>query len=48
LDKAYLERELGPVKLDGLEIIGMDEFALHKEHRYATVIVDPPASECWV
>jgi transposase len=41
LEKAYLERELGPVDLDGLEIIGMDEFALHKEHRYATVIVEP-------
>lgn len=41
LDKAYLERELGPVDLDGIEVIGMDEFAIQKGHRYATVIVDP-------
>ena len=41
LDKAYLERELGPVDLDGLEVIGMDEFAIQKGHRYATVIVEP-------
>ena len=31
----------GPVDLDGLEVIGMDEFAIHKGHRYATVIVEP-------
>ena len=41
LDRAYLERTLGPVDLDGLEVIGLDEFALHKGHRYATVIVEP-------
>jgi transposase len=41
LDKAYLTRELGPVDLDGLEVIGMDEFAIQKGHRYATVIVEP-------
>lgn len=41
LDKAALERQLGPVDLDGLEVIAMDEFALHKGHRYATVIVEP-------
>ena len=41
LDRASLERRLGPVDLDGLEVIVMDEFALHKGHRYATVIVEP-------
>ncbi len=41
LDRAYLERELGPVDLDGVEVIGMDEFAIQKGHRYATVIVEP-------
>jgi transposase len=41
LDRTYLERTLGPVDLDGLEVIGMDEFAIQKGHRYATVIVEP-------
>lgn len=41
LDFASLQRELGPVDLDGLEVIGMDEFAIQKGHRYATVIVEP-------
>jgi transposase len=41
LDRASLERELGPVDLDGIEVIGMDEFAIQKRHRYATVIVEP-------
>ena len=41
LDRAYLERELGPIDLDDVEVIGMDEFAIQKGHRYATVIVEP-------
>jgi transposase len=41
LDRASLERQLGPVDLDGLEVIAMDEFAIQKAHRYATVIVEP-------
>jgi len=41
LDFANLQRELGPVDLDGLDVIGMDEFAIQKGHRYATVIVEP-------
>jgi transposase len=41
LDFASLEHQLGPVDLDGLEVIGMDEFAIQKGHRYATVIVEP-------
>jgi transposase len=41
IDRACLERQLGPVDLEGLEVIGLDEFALHKGHRYATVIVEP-------
>jgi transposase len=41
LDRANLERELGPVDLDGIEAIGLDEFAIQKGHRYATVIVEP-------
>ena len=41
IDRAGLLRELGPVDLDGLEVIALDEFAIHKGHRYATVIVEP-------
>lgn len=41
LDFAGLQRQLGPIDLDGLEVIGMDEFAIQKGHRYATVIVEP-------
>jgi transposase len=41
LDRARLERSLGPVDLDGIEVIALDEFAIQKGHRYATVIVEP-------
>lgn len=40
LDKAYLQRTLGPVQLHGVTQLVMDEFALRRGHRYATVIVD--------
>jgi transposase len=41
IDKVHLERTLGPVDLEGVEVIVMDEFALQKGHRYATVVVEP-------
>jgi transposase len=41
IDKAYLGRTLGPVDLSGVEEIAMDEFAIRKGHRYATVVVEP-------
>ena len=41
LDRTRLERSLGPVDLDGIEVIALDEFAIQKGHRYATVIVEP-------
>lgn len=41
IDKRYLQRELGPVDLTGLRLLAMDEFAIEKGHRYATVMVDP-------
>lgn len=41
IDKAYLERTVGPPELSDVEVIAMDEFAIQKGHRYATVIVEP-------
>ncbi len=41
IDRAYLEATLGPVDLTGVRMIIMDEFAIHKGHRYATVVVEP-------
>lgn len=41
IDHRQLERELGPIDLHGVRVIGMDEFAIQKGHRYATVIVEP-------
>jgi len=40
IDKAYLTRTLGPVDLSGVEVIGMDEFAIQRGHRYATLVVE--------
>ncbi len=40
IDKAHLDRELGPPELRGAETLLMDEFALRKGHRYATVVLD--------
>ena len=41
IDKQHLQETLGPIDLAGIEVIVMDEFAIQKCHRYATVIVDP-------
>lgn len=49
IDKEHLERTLGPVDLEGVEVIAMDEFAIQKGHRYATVIIDPTTKRVlWV
>jgi len=49
LDKRALQQRVGSVNLSGVEVIGMDEFALHKGHRYATVVVEPYRKEVlWI
>ena len=40
LDKRRLEAEVGAFEPGGVRRLVMDEFALHKGHRYATVIMD--------
>jgi len=49
IDKAYLAETLGPVDLADVEVIAMDEFAIQKGHRYATVIIEPDTKRVlWV
>jgi transposase len=49
IDKRYLAEKLGPVNLRNIEVIAMDEFAIQKGHRYATVIVEPRIKQVlWV
>jgi transposase len=40
IDKGWLGKRLGPIDLGGVEVTAMDEFAIQKGYRYATVIVD--------
>lgn len=40
IDKAHLQSTVGAAPTTGARIIGMDEFAIQRGHRYATVIVD--------
>ena len=49
IDKRRLEREVGTFNAVGVTHLVMDEFALHKGHRYATVIMDADRSRVlWV
>lgn len=41
IDLRHLERRLGPIDVRGVDVIGMDEFAIQKGHRYATLVVEP-------
>jgi transposase len=49
IDKAWLGRTLGPIDLAGVRQLAMDEFAIQKGHRYATVIIEPQTKRVlWV
>ena len=49
IDKRHLMDTLGAIDLSGVSILAMDEFAIHKGHRYATVIIDPTIKKVlWV
>lgn len=49
IDKAWLRATLGEPNLAGLEYLAMDEFAIKRGHRYATVFVEPNRKEVlWV
>lgn len=49
IDFRHLQRTLGPVELGQVTVIGMDEFAIQKGHRYATVVVEVPRKRVlWV
>ena len=49
IHKRTLERQFAKVPLPEVETIVMDEFALHKGRRYATVIMDPTRKQVlWV
>jgi len=49
IDQAHLTESLGPVDLSGVDVIAMDEFAIQKGHRYATVVVEPSSKRVlWV
>lgn len=41
IDQRMLAAHLGPVDLRDVRIIAIDEFAIQRGHRYATIVVDP-------
>ena len=49
IDREWLERKLGQPDLSGLTLLALDEFALKKGHRYATIFVEPVRKQVlWV
>jgi transposase len=48
-DRQRLERTLGPVDLDDIEVVATDKFAIQKGYRYATVVLAPTRKRAlWV
>ena len=41
IHKAYLRKHLGEPDLSQVQVLGLDEFAIQKGHRYATIILEP-------
>lgn len=49
IDKTYLEATLGEPDLSDLTVLAMDEFAIKRGHRYATIFVEPHRKEIlWI
>ncbi len=49
IDKEWLEAHVGEPDLSGLTQLAMDEFALKRGHRYATIFVEPQRKQVlWV
>lgn len=49
IDKSWLEAALGEPNLTELDLLAMDEFAIKRGHRYATIFVEPNRKEVlWV
>ena len=49
IDKAYLGRTLGEPDLSNVTLLALDEFAIKKGHRYATIFVEPTSKRVlWV
>lgn len=49
IDKAHLEATLGQPDLSEVDLLAMDEFAVKRGHRYATIFVEPQRKQVlWV
>lgn len=49
IDKAWLQRTLGEPDLSNVRLLALDEFAIKKGHRYATIFVEPARKQIlWV
>jgi transposase len=49
IDKRSLEKRLGHTDLDSVRMIAIDEFAIRRGHRYATLVVEPTTKRVlWV